>query len=154
MAKAKLPALNAKAPVQFPPSAMNAREQENSLPRKACWNATFATAAASCPSNATNASVAVNSSVKHAAEQAVKRAILRFRLNRHGLRNSLKHKCCCVRCNAIREARKRRAQPPVSRACCVMKATLISNQEKYPFLRELGIQDVNPGTCAGPDQLE
>jgi hypothetical protein len=35
-----------------------------------------------------------------------------------------------------------------------MKATLISNQEKYPFLRELGIQDVNPGTCAGPDQLE
>ena len=105
MAKAKLPALNAKAPVQFPPNATNAKEQENSLPRKACWNATFATAAASCPSNATNASVAVNSSVKHAAEQAVKRAILRFRLNRHRLRNSPTHTCCCVRCNAIREAR-------------------------------------------------
>ena len=32
-----------------------------------------------------------------------------------------------------------------------MKTTLISNQEKYPFLRELGIQEINPGTCAGPD---
>jgi len=32
-----------------------------------------------------------------------------------------------------------------------MKASLISNQEKYPFLRELGIQDANPGACAGPD---
>ena len=32
-----------------------------------------------------------------------------------------------------------------------MKTTLISSQEKYPFLRELFIQDINPGSCAGPD---
>lgn len=32
-----------------------------------------------------------------------------------------------------------------------MKTTLISSQEKFPFLRELAIQDVNPGSCAGPD---
>ena len=32
-----------------------------------------------------------------------------------------------------------------------MKTSLISNQEKYPFLRELGIRDLNPGACAGPD---
>jgi aldehyde dehydrogenase (NAD+) len=32
-----------------------------------------------------------------------------------------------------------------------MKTTLISNQEKYPFLGELGIQETNPGACAGPD---
>jgi len=31
-----------------------------------------------------------------------------------------------------------------------MKTTLVSNQ-KFPFLRELGIQEVNPGACAGPD---
>jgi aldehyde dehydrogenase (NAD+) len=31
-----------------------------------------------------------------------------------------------------------------------MKTTLISSQEKFPFLRELAIQDVNPGSCAGP----
>ena len=31
-----------------------------------------------------------------------------------------------------------------------MKTTLISTQEKYPFLRELSIQDTNPGSCAGP----
>ncbi len=30
------------------------------------------------------------------------------------------------------------------------KTTLISSQEKFPFLRELAIQDVNPGSCAGP----
>lgn len=32
-----------------------------------------------------------------------------------------------------------------------MKTTLISSHEKFPFLRELAIQDVNPGSCAGPD---
>lgn len=32
-----------------------------------------------------------------------------------------------------------------------MKTTLISSQEKFPFLRELAIQDVNPGSCAGAD---
>jgi aldehyde dehydrogenase (NAD+) len=32
-----------------------------------------------------------------------------------------------------------------------MNTTLRSNQEKFPFLRELGIQDVNPGACAGPE---
>jgi aldehyde dehydrogenase (NAD+) len=32
-----------------------------------------------------------------------------------------------------------------------MKTSLISNQEKYPFLRELGIEEINPGACAGPD---
>ena len=31
-----------------------------------------------------------------------------------------------------------------------MKTTLISSQEKFPFLRELSIQDTNPGSCAGP----
>ena len=32
-----------------------------------------------------------------------------------------------------------------------MKTNMISNLEKYPFLRELGIQDINPGACTGPD---
>jgi aldehyde dehydrogenase (NAD+) len=32
-----------------------------------------------------------------------------------------------------------------------MKTSLISNQEKYSFLRELGIQEINSGACAGPD---
>ncbi|MGA8905591.1 MAG: aldehyde dehydrogenase family protein [Candidatus Bathyarchaeia archaeon] len=32
-----------------------------------------------------------------------------------------------------------------------MKAALISSQERFPFLRELSIQDVNSGSCAGPD---
>ncbi len=32
-----------------------------------------------------------------------------------------------------------------------MKTALISSQEKFPFLRELAIQDVNPGSCAGPN---
>jgi len=32
-----------------------------------------------------------------------------------------------------------------------LKTTLISNLEKYPFLRELGIQVINPGACTGPD---
>jgi len=32
-----------------------------------------------------------------------------------------------------------------------MKTTLVSNQDKFPFLRELGIADVNAGACAGPD---
>jgi aldehyde dehydrogenase (NAD+) len=32
-----------------------------------------------------------------------------------------------------------------------MKTTLLSNQEKFPFLRELGIADVNAGACSGPD---
>ncbi len=131
MAKAKLSALNAKAPAQFPPNATNAKERGSLLPRRACWNATSATAAESCPSNVTNASVAVNSSVKHAAEQAAKKAILKFRLNRRLLKK-LAHAHLL-----------RLTQPPVTRASCVMKATLISNQEKYPFLRELGIQDVN-----------
>jgi len=31
-----------------------------------------------------------------------------------------------------------------------MKTTLISSQEKFPFLRELSIQDTNPGSCTGP----
>jgi hypothetical protein len=72
--------------------------------------------------------VAVNSSVKHAAEQAAKKAILKFRLNRRLLKK-LAHGHMLLRLT----------QPPDTRASCVMKATLISNQEKYPFLRELGI---------------
>ena len=32
-----------------------------------------------------------------------------------------------------------------------MKTALISSQERFPFLRELSIQDVNSGSCAGPD---
>src|SRR5271157_2545729 len=32
-----------------------------------------------------------------------------------------------------------------------MKTAQVSNQEKFPFLRELGIQDTNSGACAGPD---
>ena len=32
-----------------------------------------------------------------------------------------------------------------------MKATLVSSYERFPFLKELGIQDVNPGACAGPN---
>ncbi len=32
-----------------------------------------------------------------------------------------------------------------------MKTALISSQERFPFLRELSIQDVNPGSCTGPD---
>ena len=32
-----------------------------------------------------------------------------------------------------------------------MKTALISSQERFPFLRELGIEETNPGACAGPD---
>ncbi|MGA3110035.1 MAG: aldehyde dehydrogenase family protein [Candidatus Bathyarchaeia archaeon] len=32
-----------------------------------------------------------------------------------------------------------------------MKTTQVSNQEKFPFLSELGIQETNSGACAGPD---
>src|SRR5271157_4517227 len=32
-----------------------------------------------------------------------------------------------------------------------MKTAQISNQEKFPFLSELGIQETNSGACAGPD---
>jgi aldehyde dehydrogenase (NAD+) len=34
---------------------------------------------------------------------------------------------------------------------CCMKATVALSYEKYPFLKELGIREVNPGACAGPD---
>ena len=27
----------------------------------------------------------------------------------------------------------------------------MSMQEKYPFLKELGIKEINSGSCAGPD---
>jgi aldehyde dehydrogenase (NAD+) len=33
-----------------------------------------------------------------------------------------------------------------------MNTTLLSNKEKFPFLEQLEIRDVNPGTCAGPDE--
>ena len=32
-----------------------------------------------------------------------------------------------------------------------MKTTLVSNYERFPFLKELGIREVNPGACTGPD---
>ena len=32
-----------------------------------------------------------------------------------------------------------------------MKTNLILSHDRYPFLRELGIQEINPGACAGPD---
>jgi aldehyde dehydrogenase (NAD+) len=32
-----------------------------------------------------------------------------------------------------------------------MKTTLVSSAERYPFLRELHIQDTNSGACVGPD---
>jgi aldehyde dehydrogenase (NAD+) len=32
-----------------------------------------------------------------------------------------------------------------------MTESLASSYEKYPFLKELGITEVNPGACAGPD---
>jgi aldehyde dehydrogenase (NAD+) len=32
-----------------------------------------------------------------------------------------------------------------------MKASLVQGYEKYPFLKELGLQEINPGACAGPD---
>jgi aldehyde dehydrogenase (NAD+) len=32
-----------------------------------------------------------------------------------------------------------------------MKTSLALSHDRYPFLRELGIQEVNPGACAGPD---
>jgi aldehyde dehydrogenase (NAD+) len=32
-----------------------------------------------------------------------------------------------------------------------MKTNLTLSHDRYPFLRELGIQEVNPGACAGPD---
>jgi aldehyde dehydrogenase (NAD+) len=32
-----------------------------------------------------------------------------------------------------------------------LKASLVSSKDRFPFLKELGIQDVNPGACAGPD---
>jgi hypothetical protein len=28
---------------------------------------------------------------------------------------------------------------------------LVLSHDRYPFLKELGIQEVNPGACAGPD---
>ncbi len=31
-----------------------------------------------------------------------------------------------------------------------MKTTLVLSYEKYPFLKELGVQEINPGACAGP----
>jgi aldehyde dehydrogenase (NAD+) len=32
-----------------------------------------------------------------------------------------------------------------------MKTSLALSHDRYPFLRELGIKEVNPGACAGPD---
>ena len=32
-----------------------------------------------------------------------------------------------------------------------MTTTLVSSYERFPFLKELGILDTNPGSCAGPD---
>ena len=32
-----------------------------------------------------------------------------------------------------------------------MKTTLVSSYERFPFLKELGIREVNPGACTGPD---
>jgi len=31
-----------------------------------------------------------------------------------------------------------------------MKATLVSSYDRFPFLKELGIQEVNSGACTGP----
>jgi len=33
-----------------------------------------------------------------------------------------------------------------------LKAALALSYDRYPFLKELGIQEVNPGACAGPDE--
>jgi aldehyde dehydrogenase (NAD+) len=32
-----------------------------------------------------------------------------------------------------------------------MKTSLVSSYERFPFLKELGIMETNPGACAGPD---
>jgi aldehyde dehydrogenase (NAD+) len=32
-----------------------------------------------------------------------------------------------------------------------MKATLVLGYDKYPFLKELALQEINPGACAGPE---
>lgn len=32
-----------------------------------------------------------------------------------------------------------------------MKASLVLGYDKYPFLKELGLQEINPGACAGPE---
>ena len=44
-----------------------------------------------------------------------------------------------------------RAQCPGTGVCPIIKTTLISNQERFPFLRELGIQETNSGASPGPD---
>jgi len=60
MVRAKLIAANARAPVLSPPNVTNARARESSPPKRVWSNAIFATAAASFPSSATNASVEAN----------------------------------------------------------------------------------------------
>ena len=32
-----------------------------------------------------------------------------------------------------------------------MKTSLVSTYDRFPFLKELGIQEINPGACTGPD---
>ena len=32
-----------------------------------------------------------------------------------------------------------------------LKTSLVSSYDRFPFLKDLGIQDINPGACAGPD---
>ena len=32
-----------------------------------------------------------------------------------------------------------------------MKTALVSSYDRFPFLKELGVYDINPGACAGPD---
>ena len=32
-----------------------------------------------------------------------------------------------------------------------MKTTLVSSYDRFPFLKELGVREVNPGACTGPD---
>jgi len=74
MVQARSIAVNARARVPSPPNVMNVKERGNSPPRKELWNVTFATAAASYPSNAPNASVAADKSVKHVTEPGAKKA--------------------------------------------------------------------------------
>jgi len=33
----------------------------------------------------------------------------------------------------------------------ILKTSSVLSYDKYPFLKELGIQEINPGACAGPD---
>jgi len=44
-----------------------------------------------------------------------------------------------------------RNKAKLSRCVRSMKTSLVLSHDRYPFLKELGIQEVNPGACAGPE---